>query len=66
MFFSITVDNTYENIDTVGEMLAHAASEDDFEPEEMYIIPNCARTITSNQDNMATPDVDTSQGKQDT
>ena len=36
---SITVDNTYDNIDNVVEV--HNQHEDDYEPEETYIIPNC-------------------------
>ena len=39
LFFSITVDNTYDNIDNVVEV--HNQHEDDYEPEETYIIPNC-------------------------
>ena len=38
-YFSITVDNTYDNIDNVVEV--HNQHEEDFEPEETYIIPNC-------------------------
>ena len=37
-YFSITVDNTYDNIDNVE---VHNQHEEDFEPEETYIIPNC-------------------------
>ena len=36
--FSITVENTYDNIDNLGEVTV--TSEDDYEPEETYIIPN--------------------------
>ena len=37
MCFSITVDNTYDNIDSVVE----SQPEEEYEPEETYIIPNC-------------------------
>ena len=39
MVFSITVENTYDNIDSLGEVAQ--VSEAGCEPEETYIIPNC-------------------------
>ena len=61
-FCSITVDNTYENIDNVGEILTHATNEDDFEPEETYIVPNSVKTVSNNQNNTATANTGSSQG----
>ena len=38
--FSVTVENTYDNIDILGEAPTEV-SEVVCEPEETYIIPNC-------------------------
>ena len=34
------MENTYDNIDNLGEVSNVNTSEDDYEPEETYIIPN--------------------------
>ena len=38
---SVTVENTYDNIDILGEV-PQEVTEEGCEPEETYIIPNCA------------------------
>ena len=45
IFCSVTVENTYDNIDIMGEDPPEVGVEG-CEPEETYIIPNCGPRIS--------------------